>query len=222
MSELFSSSKAKSVSFNNPSRSLDFSTFNRSHRVLTVSSAEVGLVWAGVRHHLEPWLVDDIKEVLGIDGESMSCGQHLFLVVLLETEAKQMIQRFILHKITFLLAEWIWKSGVKSWWKVERMMSWCHQTHLVITYCWANFIFPISSAKSEFRSFCAISIWWSKQEQHTKHHFSTTVNRSCVDNHWVCVITSLCVLAGSCGNVSSTVANKVRSARPTSYNKKHT
>lgn len=30
--------------------------------------------------------------------------------------------------------------------------------HLVITYCWANFIFPISSAKSEFNSFCAISI----------------------------------------------------------------
>lgn len=53
------------------------------------SSAEVGLVWAGVRHHLEPWLVDDIKEVLGIDGKSVSRSQHLLLVVLLETEAKK-------------------------------------------------------------------------------------------------------------------------------------
>lgn len=50
-----------------------------------------------------------------------------------------------------------------------------HVTHLVITYCWANFIFPISSAKSEFRSFCAISICWSKQRQHTNHHFSTII-----------------------------------------------
>lgn len=31
-----------------------------------------------------------------------------------------------------------------------------------------------------------------------------------------CVITSLCVLAGSCGRVSSTVANNVLNARPTS------
>lgn len=65
-----------------------------------VSSAEVGLVWAGVRHHLEPRLVNNIKEVLGIDCKSVSCGQHLLLVVLLETEAKQM-QRFISRKIIF-------------------------------------------------------------------------------------------------------------------------
>lgn len=55
-----------------------------------VSSAEVGLVWAGVRHHLEPRLVDDVKEVLGVHCKSVSCSQHLLLVVLLETEAKQM------------------------------------------------------------------------------------------------------------------------------------
>lgn len=35
-------------------------------------------------------MVDDIKEVLGIDSKSVSCGQHLLLVILLETEAKKM------------------------------------------------------------------------------------------------------------------------------------
>lgn len=77
-------------------------------------------MWAGVRHHLEPRLVDDIKEVLGIDGESVSCGQHLLLVVLLETAAKE-TQRFCLAHVIFpthdkneLLSELLWKMTLKN------------------------------------------------------------------------------------------------------------
>lgn len=46
-------------------------------------------MWAGVGHHLEPRLVDDIQQVLGIDCKSMSCCQHLLLIVLLETRTEQ-------------------------------------------------------------------------------------------------------------------------------------
>lgn len=36
---------------------------------------------------------------------------------------------------------------------------WGVLAYLVITYCWASFIFEINSARSEFNSFWAISIW---------------------------------------------------------------
>lgn len=60
-------------------------------RLPLVSAAEVGggLVWAGVRHHLEPRLVNDVQQVLGVDGERVSCRQHLLLVVLLEAETEE-------------------------------------------------------------------------------------------------------------------------------------
>lgn len=34
--------------------------------------------------HLQPRLVDDVQQVLGVDGERVSRGQHLLLVVLLQ------------------------------------------------------------------------------------------------------------------------------------------
>lgn len=40
-------------------------------------------------HHPQPRLVDDVQEVLGINGESVSRRQHLLLVVLLETKIKK-------------------------------------------------------------------------------------------------------------------------------------
>lgn len=67
---------------------------SQNHRVFPAGSTQPlsgyggggGLVWAGVRHYLEPRLVDDVQEVLGVHGESVSCRQHLLLVVLLQTE----------------------------------------------------------------------------------------------------------------------------------------
>lgn len=47
-------------------------------------------MWAGVSHHLEPGLVDDVQQVLCVDGEGVSCRQHLLLVVLLEAETEEM------------------------------------------------------------------------------------------------------------------------------------
>lgn len=37
-----------------------------------------------VSQHLQPRLVDDVQQVLGVDGERVSRGQHLLLVVLLQ------------------------------------------------------------------------------------------------------------------------------------------
>ena len=38
----------------------------------------------GLRHHLEPRLVDHVQQVLGVDGEGVCGRQHLPLVVLLQ------------------------------------------------------------------------------------------------------------------------------------------
>lgn len=46
-------------------------------------------MWARVSHHLEPRLVDDIQQVLGVNGECVSRRQHLLLVVLLEAELEE-------------------------------------------------------------------------------------------------------------------------------------
>lgn len=158
------------------------------------------LVWAGVGHYLEPRLVDDVQEVLGINGKSVSCRQHLLLVVLLQTEK---------HK------DELWSAKLRSeiCWSNPNLLF----TYLVITYCWANFIFPISSARSEFNSFCAISI--CTRQMKTNGLSGEEEVKTCQ----VCLtVTSLCVLAGSWGRVSSTVANNVLRARPTSWNKTHT
>lgn len=37
-----------------------------------------------VSQHLQPRLVDDVQQVLGVDGERVGRGQHLLLVVLLQ------------------------------------------------------------------------------------------------------------------------------------------
>lgn len=37
-----------------------------------------------VSQHLQPRLVDDVQQVLGVDGERVCRGQHLLLVVLLQ------------------------------------------------------------------------------------------------------------------------------------------
>lgn len=56
--------------------------------LLLLSLHDMRLVWAGLGHHLEPGLVNDVQQVLGINGKSVSCRQHLFLVVLLEARSK--------------------------------------------------------------------------------------------------------------------------------------
>lgn len=43
----------------------------------------------GLRHHLEPRLVDHVQQVLGVDGQGVSGRQHLPLVVLLETGGQE-------------------------------------------------------------------------------------------------------------------------------------
>lgn len=60
-------------------------------------------MWAGVSHHLEPRLVDDVQQVLGIDGESVSCRQHLFLVVLLETGTEETHALIIINIVLFII-----------------------------------------------------------------------------------------------------------------------
>lgn len=45
-------------------------------------------------------------------------------------------------------------------------------THLVMTYCWASFIFAINSARSEFNNFWAISIW--NERERSKFFCCTT------------------------------------------------
>lgn len=94
MSLLFSSANSHKVSLTPP---------KKTDQLLLVSTAEVGLVGAGVCHHLEPRLVDNVQQVLGIDGESVSCRQHLFLVVLLETGTEGTHALIIINIVLFII-----------------------------------------------------------------------------------------------------------------------
>lgn len=58
---------------------------------------------AGVCHHLEPRLVDNVQQVLSIDGKSVSCRQHLFLVVLLETGTEETHALIIRNIVLFII-----------------------------------------------------------------------------------------------------------------------
>lgn len=68
-------------------------------QLLLLSAAGLGLVRAGLGHHLESRLVDDIQQVLGVNSEGVRRRQHLFLVVLLETETERKEYTKIYFKI---------------------------------------------------------------------------------------------------------------------------
>lgn len=132
---------------------------------------DAGLMRTGLGHHLKPGLVDDIQEVLGINSKSVSRRQHLLLVVLLETKTEQKYKHALYSghcsRLAFLCHVQCFSASIKTYKCVQECFTYNNVVgkYLVITYCWANFIFPISSAKSEFNSFCAISICGRKKPQ---------------------------------------------------------